>query len=195
MRAACLLSQRREEVVVDARPGEHPRGSRAVLAGVEVAGARDSLGGRLDVGVVEDDDRRLAAELEVDALEVSAAAWATSRPARTLPVIDTIAGSRVVHHAAPVLRSPQTTLKTPGGSTSRASSAIRTVVSGVVSDGFSTTVLPAARRRELPRGHQHRVVPGVTWPHTPTGSRRIQLVWPAMYSAEARPPGSARPRP
>ena len=75
------------------RAGEHPGGGGAVLAGVEVAGHRDALGGRGEVGVVEDDDRRLAAELEVHPLEVAAAAAsATSMPARTLPVIDTICG-------------------------------------------------------------------------------------------------------
>ena len=41
-------------------------------------------------------------------------------------------------------RSPQTTLKTPGGKHPAASSAIRIVVTGVVSLGLSTTVLPAA---------------------------------------------------
>ena len=45
---------------------------------------------------------------------------------------------------APVSRSPHMTLKTPGGRCSAASSAIRTVVTGVVSDGLRTTVLPAA---------------------------------------------------
>ena len=37
--------------------------------GVPVAGDLDPLGDRGRVGVVEDDDRRLAAELEVDALQ------------------------------------------------------------------------------------------------------------------------------
>src|SRR5829696_152271 len=63
-----LLGERGHEVVVDAGTGEHPGGGGAVLAGVEVAGHRDGLGGRLEVGVVEDDDRRLAAELEVHLL-------------------------------------------------------------------------------------------------------------------------------
>ena len=64
------LGQGGGEVAVDARPGEHACRRRAVLAGVEVAGDRDALDGGLDVGVVEHDDRRLAAELEVDPLEV-----------------------------------------------------------------------------------------------------------------------------
>ena len=65
-----VLGERGDEVVVDARGGEHAGGGGAVLAGVEVAGDGDALDRRLDVGVVEDDDRRLAAELEVHPLEL-----------------------------------------------------------------------------------------------------------------------------
>jgi len=43
-----------------------------------------------------------------------------------------------------VERSPQITLSTPGGRNSAAISASSTVVTGVVSLGLSTTVLPAA---------------------------------------------------
>jgi hypothetical protein len=50
----------------------------------------------------------------------------------------------VLDERLPVSRSPQITLRTPGGRTSAASSASRSVVAGVVSDGLSTTVLPAA---------------------------------------------------
>ena len=46
--------------------------------------------------------------------------------------------------ARPVSRSPQTTLSTPGGRNSAAISASSRVDTGVVSDGLSTTVLPAA---------------------------------------------------
>ena len=65
-------------------------------------------------------------------------------PARTEPVIDTIAGISCSTSARPVSRSPQTTLNTPGGRNSAAISASSSVDAGVVSDGFSTTVLPAA---------------------------------------------------
>jgi hypothetical protein len=61
-----------------------------------------------------------------------------------LPVIDTIAGMGWPTSAAPVSRSPQTTLKTPGGRMSANSSAMWTVLAGVVSDGLRTMVLPAA---------------------------------------------------
>ncbi len=66
-------------------------------------------------------------------------------PARTLPVMETIAGVSWATSARPVSRSPQTTLKTPGGRCSAISSARNSVDTGVVSDGFSTIVFPAAR--------------------------------------------------
>ena len=69
---------------------------------------------------------------------------ATAIPARTLPVIDTICGILLATSAAPLSRSPSTTLNTPSGRNSAISSAIHTVLAGVVSDGFSTIVLPAA---------------------------------------------------
>ena len=69
---------------------------------------------------------------------------ATSMPARTEPVTDTIAGVSCSTIARPVSRSPQMTLNTPGGRNSAAISASSAVVAGVVSLGFSTTVLPAA---------------------------------------------------
>jgi hypothetical protein len=77
-------------------------------------------------------------------LRPGAAAAATSRPARTLPVMDTIAGTRWLTRARPVSRSPQITLNTPGGRNSAISSAISSVDAGVVSAGLSTMVLPAA---------------------------------------------------
>ena len=67
-------------------------------------------------------------------------------PARTEPVMETIEGVGCSTSARPVSRSPVMTLRTPGGSASASAMiwAIRTVVTGVVSDGLSTTVLPAA---------------------------------------------------
>ena len=77
--------------------------------------------------------------------KVCEALAATSIPARTEPVIEAMAGTGCSIRARPVSRSPQTTLKTPAGRTCAMSSAIRIVETGVVSDGFSTIVLPAAR--------------------------------------------------
>ncbi len=74
----------------------------------------------------------------------SAAAAATARPARTLPVSETCATEGWAASAAPAPGPPQTTLSTPGGSTPASSSAVRTVDAGVSSEGLSTIVLPAA---------------------------------------------------
>lgn len=65
-------------------------------------------------------------------------------PARTEPVMATSSGVGWAVSASPVLRSPSTTLKTPGGRMPRVISASSSVDSGVESLGFSTIVLPAA---------------------------------------------------
>ena len=65
-------------------------------------------------------------------------------PARTEPVMLTIAGVSCSTIWRPVSRSPQITLSTPAGRNSAAISASSVVVAGVVSLGLSTTVLPAA---------------------------------------------------
>ena len=72
------------------------------------------------------------------------AAFATSMPARTEPVIETICGVLWSIIAAPVVRSPVITLSTPLGRNSAATSASSRVDCGVVSLGLSTVVLPAA---------------------------------------------------
>src|SRR5918995_2726744 len=65
-----LFGDSGDEVVVNAGVGEHAGRRGAVLARVEVAGARDLLRRRLDVGVVEDDHRCFAAEFQVYPFEV-----------------------------------------------------------------------------------------------------------------------------
>ena len=65
-------------------------------------------------------------------------------PARTEPVTLTSDGVECATMARPVSRSPQITFTTPGGRNSAQISARRVVVTGVVSLGLSTTVLPAA---------------------------------------------------
>ena len=70
---------------------------------------------------------------------------------------------------------PGSTVKTPSGRpASRASSAIRIAVSGVISAGFSTTVLPAASAGAKPQpaigiGKFH----GTMTDTTPSGSRKV----------------------
>ena len=72
------------------------------------------------------------------------AASATSMPARTEPVIETICGIGCETSARPVSRSPVTTFMTPGGKNSWQSSPSSSVDAGVVSDGLITSVFPAA---------------------------------------------------
>ena len=74
----------------------------------------------------------------------AAAAWATWMPARTEPVIETICGMSWLTSAWPVAALPQITFSTPAGRNSAAISASSSVDTGVVSDGLSTTVFPAA---------------------------------------------------
>jgi len=59
-------------------------------------------------------------------------------------VIDTIRGIGCETSVAPVSRSPQTRLATPLGKISCSFFTIHTAEAGVVSEGLSTTVLPAA---------------------------------------------------
>src|ERR687890_1033232 len=68
-RVLSLFGYGRYEVVVDAGMGEHAGGRGAFQTRMEVAGARDLLGRLLDVSIVENDHRRLPAELEVDPFE------------------------------------------------------------------------------------------------------------------------------
>src|SRR5438105_14155393 len=97
--------------------------------------------------------------------------------------MDAIAGSGCEINAAPVSRSPQITLKTPGGSCSAMISAISSVVTGGVCDGLSTTVFPAA----MAGVHFHITISigeflGLTGADTPTTSRRISDVYFDMYA-------------
>ena len=110
-------------------PATTPARGRAVLPGVVVAGSahpgRDGRG----VGIVEHDDRRLAAGSRCTRLRLSDAALATALPAATEPVSDTIATSGCDTRATPAVSPwPHTTLSTPGGKTSAASSARRSAV-------------------------------------------------------------------
>jgi hypothetical protein len=78
-------------------------------------------------------------------LSVSAALRAIHLPVSTEPVSETMATSAWVTTARPAGSPwPVMTLSTPLGKHSAASSASFNVVSGVVSAGLSTTVLPAA---------------------------------------------------
>ncbi len=112
-------------------------------------------------------------------LTVSAAALATSTPARVEPVNDTMSMSGCPEIAAPTPGpSPLTRLKTPAGAPAdlHAASMIsaRMVASmGAISLGLSTTVHPAARAgATLQATWFSGQFQGVIRPHTPIGSRR-----------------------
>ena len=69
LHAAGRVDEQLEEAVVGGALDEDPRARAAVLAGVVEDGVGRGRGGLLQVGVREDDVRRLAAELERDALD------------------------------------------------------------------------------------------------------------------------------
>ncbi len=145
---------------MDPRAGDHAGGRGAVLAGVEVAGTGDALGGGLDVGVVEDDDRGLAAELEVDALELvgtgvrhlhAGAHRAGDRHQLRDRVLDdqatgvAVTGDHVEHARGQELR----------GQLGEQRRGRRRGVAGLEDDA----VARGQRRRDLPHHHHQRVVP------------------------------------
>ena len=77
-------------------------------------------------------------------MSVSDAAAATRLPDSTEPVIATMSTSAWRTIASPVAPAPTTTFRTPSGRMSAAISASLSVVSGVVSAGLMTIVLPPA---------------------------------------------------
>ena len=60
-----------DQPVVNLRPGVQAAGRRAVLAGVVEAKGTYPGDDRIEIGIVEDDDRGLAAEFEMGALEIA----------------------------------------------------------------------------------------------------------------------------
>ena len=130
----------------------------------------------------------------VSRLPVPASARWISLPTSVEPVKAILATPGWLTRWAPVSPAPVTTLTTPGGSpASRTISASLSAVSGVVSAGLSTTVLPQASagasfQAAISSGKFH----GMIWPHTPSGARRRagegpgQLVGPARVVEEVR---------
>ena len=62
------LDELGDELVVERLVDEDPAGSRAHLAGVEEAAPEGALDGGVDVGIVEHDQRVVAAQLQADRL-------------------------------------------------------------------------------------------------------------------------------
>ena len=165
---------------------QQPRARAADVALVEEDAVDDALDGLVDRGVVEDDVGGLAAELEGDLLvRCPATDFAIARPTSVEPVNATLSTSGWATSARPVSPAPVTMLTTPGGrSACWQISANSSAVSGVVSAGLSTTVLPQASagaifHASISSGKFH----GMTWPATPSGVRAVagvlELVGPA----------------
>src|SRR4051794_8011387 len=116
----------------------------------------------------------------------------TWRPTAVEPVNEVIATSGCPTRWAPATGPvPVTTLTTPAGAPASVNaSAKRTLVSGVISAGLSTMVLPAAMagstfHAAIWRGEFH----GAIEPTTPIGSRRMVVVWAPGDSAPPKPAG------
>ena len=100
----------------------------------------------VEVGIVEDDEGRFAAQLQVSALEARGGGFRHPHAHLRRAGERHHAHQRMTHQRLPATApTPVITLKTPGGNpTSAASSASMSVVRGVSSLGLITIVLPAA---------------------------------------------------
>ena len=109
-------------------------------------------------------------------------------PTSVEPVNATFFTSGCETTSEPVLPAPVTMLTTPGGSSAcRQISANRSAVSGVVSAGFSTTVLPAARAGAIFQASiRSGKFQGMICPQTLTG--RGDRLGNAQSSLSAQPP-------
>ena len=158
-----LVRERRDELVVHARADDDAAGRGAVLAGVPVARALEDLGRELDVGVVEHDHRRLAAELEVEPLDGARPRAPRCACRSTVsPVIETIRTLGCATSMSPIAApEPDSTLRTPAGSCVR--DELREPERGQRRPGRrleDDRVAGRERRAELPGRHVQRVVPG-----------------------------------
>ena len=134
------------EPVGDAFLHEQPRAGAAHLALVEPDRVDHAFDDAVEIGVVEDDERTLAAELEGQLLARAGGRLADDaadfRRSGERDLVDVGMLRRSPRRSSP---SPVTMLTTPGGSpASCAISAKHSAVSGVNSAGLSTTVFPAA---------------------------------------------------
>lgn len=140
------FTQAFDEALVDPVLDVQAAGCGAVLASVVEAEGADAVDGGIDVCVIEHQHRRFAAQFHVHAFHAVGGGTDDVRAGGDR------AGQR--HHAhlgmgyqrvADRLAAAEENVQHPGGSKSWASSPRRRAVSGVSSDGFITTVLPAAR--------------------------------------------------
>ena len=145
----CLFSASGDEGVVDLVLHVQAVGADAGLAGVAVLADHRALDGAVDVGVVEDDEGRVAAQFEAELLIVGRTLRARMRPTSVEPVNDRWRTTSLAHSTLPtaieLAPSPVTMFSTPAGMPARcASSATASADSGVCSAGLITTGQPAA---------------------------------------------------
>ena len=134
------------ELVVDRLLDEEPRAGAADVALVEVDAVDDPLDRLVERRVLEDDVGGLAAELEREGDPAPGQLALDRLPDLGRPRERDLVDRRGCGRgAAPVAPSPVTMFTTPGGTCAcRQTSAKSSAVSGVVSAGLSTTVLPHA---------------------------------------------------
>ena len=106
-----------DELVIDAGLNEEAVGADAGLAGIAVLRDHGALDRAVDVGVVEDDERRVAAELHRYLLHASAAHFAISiLPTSVEPVKVSLRTSGLAQISSPISPAePVTMLTTPFG--------------------------------------------------------------------------------
>ena len=135
---------------------------RAHFALVEEHAEQRAFDRRLEVGVGEEDVRRLAAELERDLLQRVGGGAHDVLPTSALPVNAILSTSGCSTIAAPAVRpSPVTMLTTPGGKPGcrRKLGQRERRQRRLLGRLQHRRAAGADRRRELPRRHQQRVVP------------------------------------
>ena len=176
-----------DHLVGDGLLHEQAGAGAADVALVEEDAVDDALDGLVDRGVVEDDVRGLAAELEGDLLVGAGDGLGDRRPTSVEPVNATLSTSGCATSARPVSPAPVTMLTTPGGrSACWQISANSSAVSGVVSAGLSTTVLPQASAGAIFQASiSSGKFQGMTWPATPSGCGSAPK--PACSSLSAQP--------
>ena len=167
--AASLVDERVGDLLVD----DDPLGRHADLALVHEGAEGRGVHRLVDVGVVEHDQRRLAAEFEQRRLQVLGRDLGDD-PADPGRAGEIDAPHRRMARSAPRPRPAAssgalvTTLTTPGGRpASRRHSAISRCVPGQISEAFSTTVLPQASGMATARtprmtGAFHGAMPSTT---------------------------------
>ena len=129
------------DVLVDVEALERGAG----LAGVDEGAPEQVLGDGFGVGVGQDDAGVVAAEFQGEAFDGVGGGFDDRPPASVEPVnmILPIAGCSA--RRAPTLRSPETTVSRPSGSSSLRTLARARTESGVILEGLTTTALPILR--------------------------------------------------